>query len=538
VVLNTTVEQTLGFQSNQSNQSLKIESFDYKPFRTRYKSKHGSMLKFIQQAQRHRGNKAIVAGDKTHSYEELLTASAHFAAQLLAGRADLEEQRVAFMVHPGFDYVRVQWGVWQAGGVAVPLCLSHPLPSLRYTIENADAEILIVSPQYGDLLGPLADEKGLRLILLEEKAEARCHPPSPALPTVAESRRAMILYTSGTTNLPKGVVSTHANLNAQMEALVEAWEWTERDHTICVLPLHHVHGIVNIVGCALWSGACCEFLPQFSAESLFEAFKKGRINVFMAVPTIYFKLIGHWENLPETEQQKLSDCMAHFRLMVSGSAALPVSVMEKWEKISRHTLLERYGMTEIGMGLSNPYRGKRSPGHVGHPLPGVKVRLADEQNREIAPQETGEIQVKGPNVFSEYWRKPEATAEAFTADGWFKTGDVATVDAEGGYRILGRQSVDIIKSGGYKISALEIEEVLRTHPAVSDCAVVGIDDEEWGELVAAAVQPVQALDIAELNAWMRTQMPAYKTPRRYVLASELPRNAMGKVTKNEVKKLF
>jgi malonyl-CoA/methylmalonyl-CoA synthetase len=420
----------------------------------------------------------------------------------------------------------------------VPLCLTYPLPSLRYTIENSDATILVVSPEYADLLQPLAIEKSIRLIVLGED-DLNENTEGGVLPAINESRRAMILYTSGTTNLPKGVVTTHRNLNAQITSLIKAWEWTKRDHTICILPLHHVHGIVNIVSCALWAGACCEFLPSFSAKDLFDTFKQGKINVFMAVPTIYFKLITHWESLPMGEQKELTDCMARFRFMVSGSAALPVSVMHKWEKISQHTLLERYGMTEIGMGLSNPYQGKRYAGHVGYPLPSVQVRLADEQDNEIPSTEIGEIQIKGATVFNEYWRKPEATAESFTKDGWFKTGDVATVDTEGGYRILGRNSVDIIKSGGYKISALEIEEVLRTHPSVADCSVVGIDNDEWGELVVAAIQAENGnFDGDLLNTWMRTQMPTYKTPRQYKLVTELPRNAMGKVTKNDVKKLF
>jgi malonyl-CoA/methylmalonyl-CoA synthetase len=496
------------------------------------------MLKIVHQAHKNIDNTAIIADNRAYSYKELLFESGNFAHLLLNDAKDLDETRVAFMVTPGFDYVRVQWGIWQAGGIIVPLCLTYPLPSLRYTIENSDAEILVVSPEYADLLQPLAVEKSIRFIVLG-KDDLSTTEKGGQLPEIKDSRRAMILYTSGTTNLPKGVVTTHAHLNAQIASLIEAWQWTSLDYTINILPLHHVHGIVNIVSCSMWAGACCEFLPAFSAEGIFNVFKQGKINVFMAVPTIYFKLIAHWENLPIDEQTELTNIMSQFRFMVSGSAALPVSVMEKWEKISQHTLLERYGMTEIGMGLSNPYQGKRYAGHVGYPLPGVQVRLADEQDNEIPSTEIGEIQVKGATVFNEYWRKPEATAESFTKDGWFKTGDVATVDTEGGYRILGRNSVDIIKSGGYKISALEIEEVLRTHPSVSDCCVVGIDDDEWGELVVAAIVPKNDnTDLTELNAWMRTQMPAYKTPRQYKLIPELPRNAMGKVTKNDVKKQF
>jgi malonyl-CoA/methylmalonyl-CoA synthetase len=288
----------------------------------------------------------------------------------------------------------------------------------------------------------------------------------------------------------------------------------------------------------MWSGATCEFIPEFSADEIFRLFKKGKINVFMAVPTIYFKLITFWESLPITEQELLTACMKKFRLMVCGSAALPVSVMEKWKIISGHTLLERYGMTEIGMAISNPYRGQRRAGYVGLPLPGVNVKLVNENFEDINEGDSGEILVKGENVFIEYWNNPEVTIKEFTIDGWFKTGDVAIIE-DGYYRIMGRNSVDIIKSGGYKISALEIEEVLRTHLLINDCAVVGLDDNEWGELIVAAlVVKDKAINLVDLNTWLRTNIAAYKTPRKYLLIDELPRNAMGKVTKNEVKKLF
>jgi malonyl-CoA/methylmalonyl-CoA synthetase len=211
--------------------------------------------------------------------------------------------------------------------------------------------------------------------------------------------------------------------------------------------------------------------------------------------------------------------------------------MEKWEQISGHRLLERYGMTEIGMAISNPYQAERRAGYIGTPLPGVQVRLVDEAQCELEAGAVGEIQVKGPNVFQEYWQRPEATAQSFTADGWFMTGDTAVVEA-GYYRILGRTSMDIIKSGGYKLSALEIEEVLRTHPAIDDCAVVGLPSEEWGETVAAALILKAELNLDDLNIWMRERMPAYRVPRQYLVLKDLPRNAMGKVTKKEVKQLF
>jgi malonyl-CoA/methylmalonyl-CoA synthetase len=452
-------------------------------------------------------------------------------------------------VDPGFDYVKVQWAIWRAGGIAVPLCLTHPLPSLQYVLEDTEASIMVVSPAYASLLQAYAAEKNIRLIVLgnsssEDSVDSEHVDGSMndglsnfSLPDVDAARAALILYTSGTTNKPKGVVLTHANLEAQMENLVQAWEWTENDHTLCVLPLHHVHGIVNVVGCSLFAGAVCEFIPAFSAEKIFALFLEGKINVFMAVPTIYYKLITHWEGLSSTEQQPLHHSMNQFRLMVCGSAALPVSTMEKWETISGHVLLERYGMTEIGMALSNPYRGQRRAGHVGIALPNVEVRLVDEKFEDVAAGEQGEILVRGGNVFREYWRRPAETEKEFTTDGWFKTGDVAVVD-DGYYRIVGRSSVDIIKSGGYKISALEIEEVLREHSMIKDCAVAGIPDDEWGELVVAAVEAAEGFDPSVVNAWIRERMPAYKTPKRYLVVEALPRNAMGKVVKNDVKQLF
>ncbi|MFZ6001921.1 MAG: acyl-CoA synthetase [Bacteroidota bacterium] len=477
---------------------------------------------------------AILSNGTSFTYGQLLDRSQALASLLLHHESDLHESCVAFMVSPGFDYVATQWAIWRAGGIAVPLCITYPPPSLAYVLENTGARIVVATREYHAILRPLIDITKIRFIILEEASTAS----TKTLPAIAPTRKAMILYTSGTTSLPKGVVTTHQNIEAQILSLITAWRWSASDHTVCVLPLHHVHGVINVVSCALWSGAVVEFIHPFSAEALFQAFARGSINVFMAVPTIYFKLISYWESLDEQKRIATTQLLSSFRLMVSGSAALPVSIMEKWKTVSGHTLLERYGMTEIGMAISNPYDDERKAGYIGQPLPGVAVRLVDENNNEVKPGDPGEIQVKGQNVFVEYWKNPEATAKSFTSGGWFRTGDIAVVE-EGYYRILGRDSVDIIKSGGYKISALEIEEVLRTHPAIADCSVVGLTSEEWGELVAAALLTKgPALDVNELNTWLRQRMPAYKTPRRFLVVTDLPRNAMGKIVKNEVKKFF
>jgi malonyl-CoA/methylmalonyl-CoA synthetase len=226
------------------------------------------------------------------------------------------------------------------------------------------------------------------------------------------------------------------------------------------------------------------------------------------------------------------------RLMMSGSAALPMPILERWRGISGQVLLERYGMTEVGMALANPLGGPRHPGLVGAPLPGVEIRLADPQGRDVEPGTPGEIELRGPGVFLEYWRLPDATERVFR-DGWFRTGDVA-VREDAGYRLLGRADIDIIKTGGYKVSALEIEDVLRQHPAVADCAVVGVTDPEWGERVCAAVEaaPEAAPDREALQEWARGQLAPYKIPRTVRFVQALPRNAMGKVVKPEVAALF
>jgi len=224
--------------------------------------------------------------------------------------------------------------------------------------------------------------------------------------------------------------------------------------------------------------------------------------------------------------------------MVSGSAALPVSTLERWKEISGHTLLERYGMTEIGMALSNPLRGERVPGSVGTPLPSVEVQVVGEDGEPVAPGTPGEIEVRGPSVFGEYWGKPDATRDAFR-DGWFRTGDTAVVE-NGIYRILGRTNIDILKTGGHKVSALEIEEALREHPAIAECAVVGVSDPEWGQRVAAAVvvNEGDTLDLPSLRTWARELLAAHKLPSRLLVLDALPRNAMGKVMKPAVAALF
>jgi malonyl-CoA/methylmalonyl-CoA synthetase len=490
-------------------------------------------LQLISRARSYAERTAIIATEGVFTYRQLREASAPVASCLLKGENDLREKRVAFLIPPGFHYVATQWGIWRAGGIAVPLCVSHPRPELEYVIADSGAEIVVAHPNFSASLRSIAETRNLRFVLT---TQALSHPPV-TLPPIDASRRAMIIYTSGTTSKPKGVVTTHQIIQAQVTTLVSAWEWTANDHILHVLPLHHVHGIINALTCALWAGATCEILPKFDAEEVWRRFAAGSVTLFMAVPTIYFKLIEAWEAASPARQKIMSAACGRLRLMVSGSAALPVHVLKRWKEISGHVLLERYGMTEVGMALSNPLRGQRLPGSVGAPLPAVEVRLVDENGNEVAPGTPGEIWVKGPGVFLEYWGKPEATQRAFR-DGWFCTGDVAVVE-NGAYRILGRRNIDIIKTGGYKVSALEIEEVLRTHPQIKDCAVVGLTDNEWGQRVGAALvlNHGSGLTADSLRSWAKTRLAAYKIPTRILVMDELPRNAIGKVVKPKIVEL-
>ena len=490
-------------------------------------------LPLIFRARVHGGRVCIREGDATFTYDDLLSASARVAAALLGDRRDLEEARVGFLIPPGFEHVAVQWGIWRAGGIAVPLGPSHPVAELQYTVADAGAAVVVVHADYQNAGTQLVGSREGRLLVARDALG--CEPR--VLPEVAETRRAMIVYTSGTTGKPKGVVTTHESLKAQVTSLVTAWEWTADDRILLTLPLHHVHGIVNVLTCALWSGAQCDMLGPFDAGGVWDRIARSRLTLFMAVPTIFRKLIAAWEAAPPERQRTLAAACSDFRLMVSGSAALPVSVFERWREISGHTLLERYGMTEIGMGLSNPLRGERVPGSVGGPLPGVEVRLVNGDGESVAPGQTGEIEVRGSGVFLEYWGRPEETRDAFH-DGWFRTGDIGVLE-EGRYRIVGRQSVDIINTGGFNVSALEIEEVLRTHPAIEECAVVGMPDADLGERVCAAVelQPGHELTLESLRTWAKPHLAPYKIPRE-LCPTALPRNAMGKILKQRVTPMF
>ncbi len=494
-------------------------------------------LQLVARARSHGSAVAIRSEAEEWSYDELLDRSADFASALLADADDLSETRIAYLVPAGFDYVSVQWAIWRAGGVAVPLSLSATEPELEYALTDSRSGCVVVAADFAGKVSGLCKRLSLRQLIIDQVA--RSSDEVMSLPVVTNHRRAMILYTSGTTSKPKGVVTTHANIQSQIESLIEAWCWQSEDCIPLFLPLHHIHGIINILSCGLWAGATVETFARFEMASVLERVSARAYSVFMAVPTIYVKLIQTLDAMSEPERDPIVQAFSEMRLMVSGSAALPASVHDQWFALTGQKLLERYGMTEIGMALSNPYEGERRPGAVGHPLPGVEVRLKSDGGEVVAGEdEPGEIQIRGPGVFLEYWNRPEITKESFD-DGWFRTGDVA-VRETGYYRIMGRQSVDIIKSGGYKLSALEIEAACLDHPAICEAAVVGVPDDTWGEVVAlaAVLRDGEEVTLESLREWCQDRLSKYRIPSRLVVVDELPRNAMGKVTKPAVCDLF
>jgi len=493
------------------------------------------MIELFRRAGAHAARTAFRTPASDTAYAVLLQRSAAIAQALLAGGDDLEEERIAFMLPAGAEYAAVQWGIWRAGGIALALNAGAAAGEIEHMLVTAGIRRVIVRGNPGAALAAACAALGVSCTELDALQGAA----DGALPALGPERRAMIVFTSGTTSRPKGVVSTHGVIEAQIRTLVDAWEWQADDCIPLFLPMHHVHGIINVMSCALWSGACVEPFDGFRLDAVLGRVAAGAYSVFMAVPTVYVKLIQALEQMAAAERERVCAAFGRMRLMVSGSAALPANVHARWEELTGQRLLERYGMTEIGMALSNPLHGERRPGSVGLPLPGVAVKLVTEEGAELPGEdEPGEIWVRGPGVFREYWNNPEATAQSFV-DGWFRTGDVA-VRERGYYRIMGRQSVDIIKSGGYKISALEIENALLAHPAIRECAVFGVEDPTWGEIiaVAAVLREGATLDLDALSAWCASRLSAYKLPRRLAIVASLPRNAMGKVLKPALKPLL
>ncbi len=452
--------------------------------------------------------------------------------------------------------------------------LGKPLLTIehsQYIDKELDKTISILDKKYENVLE--IDEK----LVVEGVQDDKFYTKSPA----------MIIYTSGTTSKPKGVLYTHKTLNSQIASLSNAWNIGSWDTSLHSLPLHHVHGVINALMLPLYVGGKVIMLSKFSSDNVWSYLLnvnmpvKDRITLFMGVPTMYNFLIQEYEKLFSKKSQMCeyirSHCQQKIRLMVSGSAPLPTTTFQRWKDITGHKLLERYGMSEIGMALSNPLKEdqvrQRLPGHVGQPLPGVSVRIVRHdnlretlfeakgevdkgfwskqelpvykpktQNQEISQEIVGTLLVRGPNVFKEYWKKPEATKSEFIGE-WFVTGDTASYNpAKNSFKILGRNSVDIIKTGGYKISALELETKFLEHPDIQDVAVVGLPDTIWGQKIVALIQFRQQPGDqdkeayhdklkADLKIWCEKKFAEYSMPAKFEIVDKIPRNQLGKVNK-------
>ncbi len=462
------------------------------------------------------------------SFAELGQRAARVAGALRA--RGLSGKRVAMLVTQGSGWVEAFFGGVLADATLVPLSQLHPEAEQRWFVETSGASAIIVAEELAARVGPYAGERPVLAI------EELCAHAEPAEPAESKSDdTALILYTSGTTGKPKGALITHENLAATARLLASAWKWSREDTLLHSLPLHHLHGLGIALFTSLLAGGTTRMLARFDAARLWDAMADA--TVLMGVPTMHKKLLDALDAADAATQARWKENAAHLRLVTSGSAALPTTVGERWRALSGNYPLERFGMTEIGVGMTNPVDGERRPGSCGRPLPGMQIRVVGDNGADVAPGEPGEIWIRGPGVFKGYDKNDEATREAFV-DGWFKSGDTATW-LEGGYaKILGRTSVDILKSGGYKLSALEIEEVLRENDAVADVAVVGLPDETWGEIAVAAVIPRagRAAEVQEepLRAWAKERIASYKVPKRVVVFDELPRNPVGKVVKPEL----
>ena len=469
---------------------------------------------------------------KRYSWRDLDEQTARIA-NLLASLNLPEGSRVAVQTEKSVEALMLYLGVLRAGYVYLPLNTAYQASEIEYFIGNAEPAVVVCSPKSLAWIQPIADAtKVTRVFTLDEAGggtlveSAMGHSATHTVATKQAGNLAAILYTSGTTGRSKGAMLSHGNLLSNALTLKDYWGWVAADVLIHALPIFHVHGLFVASHCALLSGAKMIWFSKFDPNAVIARLPEA--TVFMGVPTLYVRLLA--------DARLNRDICKSMRLFVAGSAPLLIETFNEWQDRTGHTILERYGMSETAMLTSNPYdaqHGERRGGTVGFPLPGVQVRVSDDKDGECPVGEIGGIEVKGPNVFSGYWRMPEKTTEEFTADGWFKTGDVGKIDERGYVVIVGR-SKDLIISGGYNVYPAEIEGYLNDMAGVAESAVIGVPHPDFGEAGVAVVvgKAGSALDSAEMLAELKSKIANFKVPKRIFIVDDLPRNAMGKVQKN------
>ncbi len=472
----------------------------------------------------------LLDGGAAVSYEQAEQGSARYASLLV--EAGLQPgDRVGVQVDKSVESLLLYLGCLRAGLAYLPLNNAYQEGEVGYFIENAQPRAVIAQPRSMPWLEPLCAQAGItRLYCLDENGEGSLREAARRAPaifaTVQRSRDdlAAILYTSGTTGRSKGAMITHGNLAANAQVLHREWGFRPGEVLVHMLPLFHVHGLFVASHCVLMNGSAMRFHAKFDARRAIADFAGS--SVFMGVPTLYTRLLA--------EPGLTREACAGMRLFVSGSAPLLAETHAQFERRSGHRILERYGMTETGMLTSNPLSGERRAGSVGPALPGTEVRVVDEQGAACPPGAIGHVLVKGANVFPGYWQMPDKNREEFTADGFFRTGDMGSLSPDDYLTIVGR-SKDLIITGGYNVYPKEVELALDELPGVQESAVVGIPHPDFGEAVTAIVVAKgsgRAPTEGELIAALKARLANFKVPKRVHVVKELPRNAMGKVQKN------
>jgi len=441
--------------------------------------------------------------------------------------------RVAFFLSNRPEFVIAYLAVIKLGAIMVPVNLRYRRLEIGHIFADCMPRLVITEHEQTTFLEDAGyAASGDVPWLLAEEIEAWSSNEAFTPPLILAEELALIMYTSGTTGRSKGAMLSHSNVLATVTALQAAWDWSAEDTLLLCLPIFHVHGLVVGLHCALAAGATVMLRHKFEANGTLQEILGGEPTLFFAVPTIYVRLVEELRVLAPVNLPKM-------RLFCSGSAPLAAETLTEFEALTGHTILERYGMTETGMNLSNPYAGKRVAGSVGTPLPGVTMRVVDERRQDVQPGEEGELLVRGGNVFTGYWNAPEKTASSFSHDEqgqqWFHTGDIARQDAENGYvTLLGRRH-ELIISGGFNIYPREIEELLVTIPGIVEAAVIGMAHAEWGEVPVAYVVCSGELDDKDLTQFCRQQLASFKVPKQFHRVEQLPRNAMGKLQKHLLK---